>query len=129
MRKFDFGAQTLLLGFALLSLLLGLTARKEYFAFFLCAQFITGAWQLLSAFITAMKKDHGNGYRTKSIRIYWMLVVFYFGILALLFVFGVNTIAMVWFFSAWLIAIYYYVFTIRLLFVKTARKTFLDVAN
>ena len=130
MRKFDFAIQTFLIGGAALLLLAGLIQDRGYFIFIWILQFLTGVWQLLSATATSSNTIHGNPERTKMIRIYWGWVAGYFIILALLYVFSIyQMITLVWFFSAWLIAGYYYIFTIRLAFMNPVRKTFLDVAG
>ena len=109
---------------ALFCLLMG----KEGIVFIAFLQFFMGAWQLISALVTTANSRHGDAVRTTTIRIYWAAVAGYFLVLAALGM-TIEDLAIIWFFCAWLIAIYYYVLTIRLVFVIPERKTFLDVAN
>lgn len=127
MRKFDFAIQTLLFAFALLSGIYALLYEKGMFIFILLVQFFMGIWQLLSAMATVANTTHGNPRRTKHIRMYWLMVAVYFGVLGLLFLITGHA-AIFWLHSAWLIAIYYYVLTIRLTFPQQ-RKTFMDAVN
>ena len=130
MRKLDFAIQTLLLLSALLFLITGLLIDKGLFIMIWLVQFFIGCWQIISAFATSVNSNHGNPIRTKMIRIYWAAVLVYFVILAALLFALPEIIGITWFFTAWLIAIYYYVFTVKLTFGKfEERKTYLDVAN
>lgn len=127
MRILDFTGQTLMLAAALLCLTFG----KEGLVFIAFVQFFMGSWQVLSAIITSFRRNHGDAQRTLMIRIYWIAVLFYFLGLALLgFVIDEQKeLFYGWFLSAWMIAIYYYVITIRIAFLHRERKTFLDIAN
>ena|SRR6218665_1559040 len=127
MRKFDFAIQTLLFAFALFFGVYGLLYEKGMLMFILLIQFFMGIWQLLSAMATVANTTHGNPARTTQIRLYWLLVAVYFAILGLLYLLSTGA-AFMWFYSAWLIAVYYYVLTIRLTFPQQ-RKTFMDVVN
>jgi hypothetical protein len=130
MKKIDFIIQTLLLFFALMFLVFALIIDNGFFIMILITQFFVGCWQLISAFLTSLDRRHGNPERTKAIRIFWIGVLIYFVVLGILFNGLQEMIWVVWFFTAWLIAIYYYVFTIKLTFGKFAeRRTFLDIAN
>jgi len=133
MRKFDFAIQTTLMSAALALGVTALLYGSEYLVFLLVVQFLMGVWQLLSAFATTANRNHGNEIRTKIIRIYWMLVVAYFAVLILLYSTADKDAAWqstaIWLHMAWLIAIYYYAFTIRLAFGVPRRKTFFDVVN
>ncbi|MGZ4035355.1 MAG: hypothetical protein ACXVP4_10865 [Bacteroidia bacterium] len=130
MKKFDFAIQTLLLTVAVVSAIGVLLVDEGFLVLTLFVQFLTGCWQLISAFAAAANNNHGNIHRTKAIRIFWIAVIIYFVVLALLFYVGIEILMISWFFSAWLIAIYYYVFTIKLVFGKyKERKTYLDIAN
>jgi hypothetical protein len=130
MRKFDFALQTLLFGSSIIVLISAFMIEKGYLIWLAVLQFLLGAWQLLSASATVANRKHGNTFRTKNIRIYWLSVMIYFAILGALYVFSSRDAAFIWFPFAWGIAIYYYVITIKLAFGKTQeRKTFLDIAN
>jgi hypothetical protein len=119
MRILDFIIQTLLLFAALFALAFG----KEGVIAITFIQFFVGSWQLLSAIITVSLKDHGNPYRRKTIRLYWLLVLIYFVVLALVAITQIEFLIGIWFFSAWILAIYYYIFTIRLTFINDKEKT------
>ena len=127
MRKFDFAIQTTLFASALLFAFCGIIYEKGIFMFIMLVQFFMGIWQLLSAMATVANSTHGNPWRTKRIRMYWLMVAVYFGVLGLLCL-VTREAGIFWFYSAWLIAIYYYVLTIRLTFPQQ-RKTFMDVVN
>jgi hypothetical protein len=130
MRKFDFALQTVLLGLAAAFLVAGTFIDKGFFIWIGILQFFIGCQQLLSALATAANRTHGNAWRTRAIRAYWISVPAYFIVLGALYFAGLQELAIGWFFSAWAIAVYYYVFTIRLAFGKAPeRKTFLDIAN
>lgn len=130
MRKLDFIVQTMLLGLAALAILSGIVIDKGFFVWVMFVQFFTGIWQLLSALLTVADNSHGSAYRTKTIRSYWLMVAIYFVVLALLSLLTTNLFAMIWFSLAWLIAVYYYVFTINLAFKRiTERKTFMDIVS
>jgi hypothetical protein len=130
MRKFDFVLQTVLLVLAAAFLGAGLLVDKGFFIWIGILQFFIGCQQLLSAFATVANNRHGNAWRTRAIRIYWICVAAYFVLLAVLYVARMQDLAITWFFCAWAIAVYYYVFTIRLAFgTPPARKTFLDIVN
>lgn len=130
MRKLDFALQTILLGITVLVVVAALLIDKGQIFWAGMLQFLIGCEQLLSGLITVVKTKHNNSYRTRGIRIYWLLVLIYFSVLAVLYGSGSDEIAFAWFFSAWGIAVYYYVFTIKLAFGKTVeRTTFLDIAN
>ena len=130
MKKFDFAIQTLLLTAAISSFIADLLVDKGFFVLTLFVQFLMGCWQLISAFAEAANNNHGNIQRTNEIRIFWIAVIIYFVVLTLLFFVRAEILMISWFFSAWLIAIYYYVFTIKLVFGKyKERKTYLDIAN
>jgi hypothetical protein len=130
MRKFDFGIQTLLLSAAILLAVSALLIDKGVFILIWVVQFFMGCWQLISAIITSVDNNHGNDARTKTVRFYWLVVLIYFVAFIPLYILGVELIACIWFFSAWIIAIYYYIFTIKFAFGKyQERKTYLDIAN
>lgn len=130
MRKIDFSIQTILLTAAVLSGIAAMVAEAGYAIFGAMAMFLIGVWQLLSAAATSTNRAHGNQYRTNSIRLYWILVAVYFVVLAVFWFSRMEQVATIWFFTAWGIAIYYYVFTIRLAFMHTGeKKTFMDIGN
>jgi fatty acid desaturase len=111
-------------------LAIGVVADRGFFILLWLVQFLIGCWQLLSAVLTTLDIGHGNRERTRMIRIYWMAVAIYFVVLAAVFFMLPEIVGITWFFTAWLIAVYYYVFTIKLIFGKSqVRETFLDVAN
>lgn len=128
MRKFDFIVQTLLLGLTLLFAISAVIVDNGIFIMIWFMQFFVGCWQLLSAIITSVNANHGDQERTKMIRAYWLAVVIYFVVLAALCVTKIEIAMLIWFSLAWIIAVYYYVITIKLTFRKN-RKTYLDVAN
>ena len=124
MRIFDFIGQTFMFLLALLCLLMG----EEGFVFIGLLQFFVGVWQIISAIATTAQTKHGDPIRTLLIRIYWVAVAVYFFVLAALGV-AIKDAAIIWFFSAWLIAIFYYIIVIRIAFVSKPKKSFLDIAN
>jgi hypothetical protein len=124
MRIFDLIIQTLLFLLSMLALAFG----KEGYVWILIFQFFMGCWQLLSALICSVRP------KTETIKkrmiIYWSLVLGYFIVLGLLAASGMNEMSIIWFFSAWGIAVYYYVFTFQLVINKeNSKKSFLDVVN
>lgn len=130
MRKLDFILQTILLGTTLLFLGAALLIDKGFLLWIGILQFLIGCEQLLSGLITIANSKHSNAMRTRGIRTYWILVLSYFALLAAFYLCGATDLAFAWFFTAWGIAIYYYVFTIKLAFKEAAeRKTFFDVVN
>ncbi|HEY0029521.1 MAG TPA: hypothetical protein VGC65_02090 [Bacteroidia bacterium] len=126
MRLLDFTGQTLMLAAALFSLAFG----KEGVILIAFVQFFMGVWQLLSAIIYSVREKRKGSQRVFLIRIFWLSVLVYFLGLTLLGLFmKENGIIYFWFFSAWIIAVYYYVITIHVTFKDPERKTFLDIAN
>jgi hypothetical protein len=122
MRIFDFIGQTFLFLIGLFCLALG----HEALVFIGFLQFFVGIWQLISAIATTANLRHGDPQRSLLIRVYWIAVGIYFVILAALGML-VKELALVWFFSAWLIAIYYYILIIRITFLSPKRTGFMDV--
>lgn len=126
MRIFDFIVQTILIAVALLSLCTG----HDILIWVAIVQFLIGSWQLLSAIITSIKYRSDSGFRKNTIKLYWLLVVIYFAGLGILYVMEEKEIIYVWFYAAWLIALYYYAATIKMLSDNNKdKKTFLDVVN
>ena len=112
MRTFDFIIQTMLLSAALFVLSLG----KEAIIWIGILQFFIGCWQVISGIATAFSFSQLNDYGKKNIKLYWILVLVYFLGLGILYLTKNSYIWGTWFFLAWGIAIYYYVFTIKLVF-------------
>lgn len=130
MRKLDFAIQTVLLGLAVAFLVSGVIFDKGFFILIGMAQFFLGCQQLLSAIVTTFNSKGQDAYRRKNTRLYWILVAVYFTVLAVLYFTCSELIGLIWFCSAWGIAIYYYVFTIQLAFGRNEeRRSFLDIAN
>jgi hypothetical protein len=124
MRIFDFIVQSIFLAAALFSIALG----KEWFIWLALVQFFIGIWQLISAIVNSFHRT--TAFRKQMMLIYWCAVLFYVVGLGLISIFNTEMILGAWFFSAWFIAIFYYIYTLRLAFVKEDEKrTFLDVAN
>ncbi|MFL5764869.1 MAG: hypothetical protein ACJ77K_13070 [Bacteroidia bacterium] len=124
MRIVDFIGQTFMFLLGLCCLLMG----KEGLVFIAFLQFFMGAWQIISAIVTSVNRKHGDPSRALLMRIYWIAVGVYFIILAGLGI-AVGDIAIVWFFTAWLIAIYYFIITIRIAFTPQKPKQFPDAFN
>lgn len=125
MRIFDFSIQSILLLGAIGSAVMG----KEGLVFIALIQFAMGCWQLISAIVNTIHRD--TEFKKKMMMVYWIAVAGYFVGLAF---FGLliqeETLLFAWFFSAWLIAIFYYFFTIRTAFYKdNEHRSFLDIAN
>lgn len=125
MRIFDFTIQSILMLGAVGSAVMG----KEGLVFIALVQFAMGCWQLISAIVNTIHRD--TEFKKKMIMVYWIAVAGYFVGLAFFgMLFKDDLTIGVWFFSAWIIAIFYYVFTIRLAFYKEeSKRSFLDVAN
>jgi hypothetical protein len=91
-------------------------------------QFFLGAWQLLSAIIHSFHRDTQQ--KKTMLGIYWIAVAAYFVVLGLIALFDRDLLLAVWFFCAWIIAVYYYVFCFRLVLYRgNEKRSFLDVAN
>jgi hypothetical protein len=129
MRKLDLIIQSLLLLPALAFVPAIVMIDKGFLVWILILQFFLGIVQVLSALITTMNTENASAFRKRAIRIYWLLVLVYCIIISVLLLAKMETVAMIWFFSAWGIAIYYYVFTWRMVTGTTQRKRFLDVLN
>src|SRR4051812_1364896 len=113
MRIVDFIGQTIMFLAGLFCLALG----QEALVFLAFLQFFVGSWQIISAIATTVNSGHGDPQRTRMIRGYWIAVAAYFMVLAALALLMKN-LAIIWFFFAWLIAIYYYILTIRITFLS-----------
>ena len=130
MRKLDFIIQTILFGLTLAVAAACVVINKEFMLFGGVTMFLIGAWQLLSGAATVLNTNHTIPFRKNGIRAYWLAVLIYFVVLAALAFVKQEAFLLIWFFVAWIIAIYYYVFTIKLTFWKPdERKTFMDVVN
>jgi hypothetical protein len=127
MKKFDFIVQATLLVAAFTLLFLG----KNGLVFIAFIQFGMGFWQLISAAITTINKEQKNNFKKNVMLMYWSFVMIYFITLTLLIFWAHNdTVLISFFYSAWLIAIYYAVITFKIAFASTLkRKTFYDVVN
>ncbi len=126
MRKVDFAVQTLLFAAAICSLA---AFGKEGPIVVALAQFFMGVWQLISAGITTAKINGDTDRRTIML-IYWASVILYAsGFLGLYFI-DKEEFFIGWFFGAWLIAIYYYIYTCKLAFgIEPKKKSFLEIVN
>jgi hypothetical protein len=124
MRIFDFIIQSLLLLAALVSVSLG----KEGLVWLAFMQFFMGIWQLISAIANSFYRT--TAFRKKMMLIYWLSVLGYFLVMGGIALFDQEAILATWFFMAWGIAIFYYIYTIRLAFIKEDEKhSFLDIVN
>lgn len=128
MRVFDFSIQTLLFVAVLLSTLTG----KEFPVWLALIQFFVGLWQLISALInTAQRSQLPREFRHR-LNLYWLGVLVYFVVLALLYV-TLGSISEwipgIWFLSAWILAVYYYVWSYQMAHPKKETHSFLDIAN
>ncbi|MDQ3049156.1 MAG: hypothetical protein M3R27_16545 [Bacteroidota bacterium] len=125
MRKVDFIGQTVLFAAAIISLLVFGNEGPLVVAL---VQFFVGGWQIISAIITSATIN-GDKILSRIMLFYWGFVVLYaIGFLGMLFTVE-RQIFIFWFFSAWFIAIYYYVFTCKWAFTPMVKKSFLDIAN
>ena len=128
MRTFDFIIQTMLLSAAVFVLFAG----REAIIWIGIIQFFVGCWQVISGIANAIAHGSLNDYGKRNIKIYWLLVLFYFLGLGLTYITKLSYVWGTWFFLAWGLAIYYYVFTIKLAFPSNKggdKKSFLDIAN
>lgn len=128
MRIFDFSIQCLIFAVALLSALTG----KDFIIWLAFIQFFMGAWQLLSALVNTILMKRLPANTKRQFRYYWLGVLVYFVVMAILFTgFGRMTelLPVAWFFVAWLLAIYYFIITTKLVFYQNKRSTYLDIAN
>jgi hypothetical protein len=124
MRIFDFIIQSLLLISALFSISMG----KDGLIWLAFMQFFMGIWQLISAIVNSFHRT--TAFRKKMMLIYWLSVLGYFVIMGGIAIFDQEVILATWFFLAWAIAIFYYIYTVRLAFIKEDEKhSFLDIAN
>ncbi|TND10656.1 MAG: hypothetical protein FD123_298 [Bacteroidetes bacterium] len=89
----------------------------------LYAMFFIGLLQLTTALVTTILWRKEANRTAVNIRTYWIMVIVYFAGLAVLYAahsagFIDEIITGIWFFSAWIIAIYYYLLTLRMAFAK-----------
>lgn len=128
MRAFDFFIQTLLFAAVLISTITG----RDFPVWLALIQFFMGVWQVISALLNSIIWKSLPRLAQTKLRNYWFGVVVYFAVLGFLYIaFAHNNFLIpgIWFATAWILAIYYYVFTIQLLFPKTKQSTFMDIAN
>jgi hypothetical protein len=128
MRILDICVQSLLIGLAAVSLL----SVDGGFILVAFVQFFIGVWQLLSAIISTSKMKQYPELIRKRLKIYWLLVAVYFLVALVLYVLAPMDKSLgffAWFFSAWGIAIYYFILTIAMLRKKGEKNSYLDVMN
>lgn len=128
MKKFDFIIQSIFMLIALY-LLFQSIVDKAVLMFFPFLQFFTGAWQLLSAFILSLALN--NKQYSRVIKHYWISVVIYFLMLfaGIYNMYESKIFFSIIFYSAWIIALYYYYHTYKKAFEKQNKHTFLDILN
>ena len=128
MRAVDFFIQTLLFAAVLISTITG----KDFPIWLALIQFFVGLWQLASALLNSFVWKSLPRMAQTKLRNYWLSVMVYFVVLGVLYMIFKESNFMIpgiWFASAWILAVYYYVFTIQLLFPKSKQTTFMDIAN
>lgn len=116
MRKVDLRYQVLFFGLAAMCLLGGILLHEGFFGLIPVFQFCIGLQQLASAFITSDRKKYYSSFHTKGTRIFWAAVLVYFLVLTIFIAFCEIRIIVTWFYTAWFIAVYYYIFTLKLVY-------------
>lgn len=129
MKKIDFIIQLIMFVFAACFVLAGIV-HLSFFILLAYLQFFVGSWQLISAVVTTATANRLEKQHQHALRKYWILVVIYFvGFVALIGINKIHNIVFVlWFFSAWAIAVYYFLITKKLA-QQHKHKTFLEILN
>jgi hypothetical protein len=124
MRIFD----VILQGILLLVGIISATQGTNGLIFLLLAQAAIGALQVLSAIVNTIFIRRLSPSNQRLIIVYWAAVVVYFVAGTLVYQIKTTEVMFTWLFTAWLIAIYYFIVCIRSLR-QERRKTFLDIMN
>jgi hypothetical protein len=127
MRKFDLVIQSILMMAAI-----GACLSEAVLILLSLIQLLMGIWQLISATASSFRMKNYSTRIHKLILLYWAAVIMYglVGVLTYASVASEQEPLLTWFFSAWIIAIYYFVITImRLREKEKIRQTFLDLMN